>query len=959
MTQTGDRLSAALADRYRIERELGQGGMATVYLAEDLKHHRKVALKVLKPELAALLGAERFLREIEITANLQHPHILPLFDSGEAGGFLFYVLPYVEGESLRDRLAREGRLDVADALRTTIQLALALDAAHRQDILHRDIKPENVLLRDGQPVIADFGIALATRASRDRLTEVGISIGTVLYMSPEQATGERALDARSDIYSLACMLYEMVTGGTPHSGNSAREVVTARLMGPPDMREVRRIMPALVPVLEQALAPAPASRPPTMAAFASALQDLLDAATARARTPFRPAVLIGVAVLVVALAVGWTVFRVQARRHQQALRVRIEQLTDSSSFSAAVQLARQLGEPTGPEDRAGREMWRRIARKRVIKTDPPGAAASWRALKGDTSWHTLGTTPTDGVWLPTEGFRLRLERAGSEPFEVATWPMFASALAEEHTIRLPAAGELPPGTVLVGGGNITVGSPGLEGLPRLELPEYLIDRFEVTNEDFKAFVDAGGYADSSWWPVAIERDGRRLSWSEARKFFVDRSDRPGPSTWELGTYPSALARHPVAGVSWYEAEAYARFRKRALPSVYHWNWAAGTWGADWTIPASNYGGKGTAPVGQFQGLGPWGTYDMAGNVREWCANASGQQRFILGGGWNDADYTFADAYAQSPWDRSPGNGIRLVTYLHDSDEMAKALAPIQRPGRDYQHERPASDAEFAVFRRLYGYDPRPLDVRVEAVDTTADWIRQRFSMAAAYGDERLTAYLHLPRVGHPPFQTVVYFPGSSALFQRSFNEAITTTWDFLPQSGRAVLIPIYWGTYERDRTVPTDQPDTSAAYRDRVVYWARDFRRAVEFAVSRPELDSTKIAFFGHSWGGRTGPLLLGLEPRVKAAVLYVAGFKQQHSLPEADPFNYASRVHIPVLMVNARYDFFFPIETSQLPLYRMLGSPPENKRHVVFDGGHTVPRGVLMREVEDWLDRWLGPVGQ
>jgi dienelactone hydrolase len=318
---------------------------------------------------------------------------------------------------------------------------------------------------------------------------------------------------------------------------------------------------------------------------------------------------------------------------------------------------------------------------------------------------------------------------------------------------------------------------------------------------------------------------------------------------------------------------------------------------------------------------------------------------------------FVDAYGQSPWDRSPTNGFRLATYLTETDAVRQALAPITRPHRDFLAERPASDAEFAVFRRLYAYDQRPLDATVEQADTTDDWVRERVSFTAAYDAERVPAYLYLPRRGTPPFQTVVFFPGSGALFQRSYEAVGTPPFDYIVKSGRAVLMPIYWGTFERNRNVPTDQPDTTAAYRDRVVYWARDFRRAVDYVASRPDLDSTRIGFMGYSWGGRLGPLLVALEPRIRTAVLYVAGLKLQRSLPEADPFNYAPRVRIPVLMANGRYDFFFPIETSQIPLYRLLGSPPEQKRHVVYDGSHFVPRAMLVPEVVNWLDRWLGPV--
>ncbi|HEX9691370.1 MAG TPA: serine/threonine-protein kinase, partial [Gemmatimonadales bacterium] len=211
MSDITEQLRVAIADRYVIEHELGEGGMATVYLAHDVKHDRKVALKVLRPELAAVIGAERFLHEIKVTANLQHSHILPLYDSGAAQGFLFYVMPYVEGQTLRDKLHKEKQLAVDEAIAVTRGIAGALEHAHKQGIIHRDIKPENILLRDGDPLIADFGIALAlSHAGGSRLTETGLSIGTPQYMSPEQAMGDRETDARSDIYSLGAVLYEML-----------------------------------------------------------------------------------------------------------------------------------------------------------------------------------------------------------------------------------------------------------------------------------------------------------------------------------------------------------------------------------------------------------------------------------------------------------------------------------------------------------------------------------------------------------------------------------------------------------------------------------------------------------------------------------------------------------------------------------------------------------------------------
>ena len=282
MTEVLTRLTAALADRYRIERELGQGGMATVYLARDLKHERDVAIKVLKPELGAVLGVERFLSEIKVTANLQHPNLLPLFDSGEAEGLLFYVMPYVEGETLRARLERERQLPVEEAIRLSVAIAQALDYAHRRGVIHRDLKPENILLPDGQPLVADFGIALAvSNAGGQRVTQTGLSLGTPQYMSPEQATGDRAVDARTDIYSLAAMTYEMLTGEPPHGGTTAQAII-ARLMTE-DVRPLtvlRRTVPAHVDAaVRHALEKLAADRFATASEYAQALQGKGDAAT--------------------------------------------------------------------------------------------------------------------------------------------------------------------------------------------------------------------------------------------------------------------------------------------------------------------------------------------------------------------------------------------------------------------------------------------------------------------------------------------------------------------------------------------------------------------------------------------------------------------------------------------------------------------------------------------------------
>ncbi|MGQ0736235.1 MAG: protein kinase domain-containing protein [Acidobacteriota bacterium] len=276
MTDVQRRLSAVLARRYRIERELGAGGMATVYLADDLKHQRKVALKVLRPELAALVGAERFFTEIRVTANLQHPNILPLYDSGEADSLLYYVMPFVEGESLRQRLRRERQLTVEDTLAIAGAVAAALEYAHEQGIIHRDIKPENILLARGRPMVADFGIALAmSDAGATRMTHTGLSVGTPHYMSPEQAAGDRQLDARSDVYSLGATVYEMLVGEPPHAAATAQAIVAKILSDTPApiSRSRQFVPPHVEAAVQKALAKSPADRFSSAGRFAEALSN--------------------------------------------------------------------------------------------------------------------------------------------------------------------------------------------------------------------------------------------------------------------------------------------------------------------------------------------------------------------------------------------------------------------------------------------------------------------------------------------------------------------------------------------------------------------------------------------------------------------------------------------------------------------------------------------------------------
>ncbi len=978
-----------LRDRYALERELGRGGMATVYLAQDGRHSRPVALKVLRPDLAAVLGAERFLREIHIAARLQHPNILTLIDSGEVPaegrgrGTLFYVMPYVDGETLRQRLRREGRLAVGDTVRVLQEVLDALAYAHGRGIVHRDIKPENIMLAGRHALVMDFGVAkAATAAAADAvtvadgpLTTLGLAIGTPTYMPPEQAAGQGDVDGRSDLYAVGVVAYEMLTGAPPFTGPTPQAVLAAQVTRAP--APLAGIRPDLPPPLADAIMRCLAKEPEQRPASAEALlADIEPYATPAGGTtppalaapqlrPRRRGMLVMLGVLLLALGAGlwWGPGRQAGERRwarEQAM-PRMLALAEAGEWESAYQLARRV-EQVIPGDSLFNALRPRFARRIRIHTRPAGAAV-WRKeyTAPDSTWVLLGRTPLDSALISINGGgggllnanRLRVEAPGYRTLELVGLPF------QDSVITLDRAGALPPEMVRIEGGELGVQYPGFEQIPPVRLGDYLMDRLEVTNRDYKRFVDSGGYRRREFWDRPFVKGGRELPWEQAMRLMTDRTGRPGPSTWEAGDYPRDQADYPVGGVSWYEAAAYARFAGKALPSVVHWNHAAGVYHSASIVPRSNFSGRGPIPVGSSGALSQFGTLDMAGNVREWCLNPIGDQRFILGGGWNDPPYQFNDAYSQPPFDRSPTNGIRLVRYLSDSN-LALAAGPLRRSFRDFQKERPVSDAEFALYRRMYDYDRTPLGAKVVERTDEGDWIRELVRMRAAYGggSDSLLVYLYLPKRGARPFPTVVYYPGSNVIHESAPDVSSARMFDFIVMSGRAVLFPVYKGTFERRDSLKTDVADSSIFYRDHVIMWAKDLRRAVDYAETRPELSTDRLAYYGLSWGGAMGGLMPAVEPRIRSNVLVVAGLNFERVRPEVDAVNFLPRITVPTLMLNGRYDFFFPMETAQKPMLRLLGTPEDEKRYVVEEGSHYVPRTRLIRETLAWLDRYQPVAG-
>jgi hypothetical protein len=477
----------------------------------------------------------------------------------------------------------------------------------------------------------------------------------------------------------------------------------------------------------------------------------------------------------------------------------------------------------------------------------------------------------------------------------------------------------------------------------------------VTNARFKEFVDRGGYQDRQYWQEPFLKDGRELSWDEAMEHFRDSTGRPGPATWELGSFPEGQGDHPVSGVSWFEAAAYARFAGKALPTLYHWTRAAGTSYFHDILLLSNFGGRGTDAVGSHGGLSPFGAYDMAGNVKEWCWNESAGRRYILGGGWNEPSYMFTDADAQSPWERPATHGFRCAKYAAPPPAEQLASVDVVKATRDYAAESPVSDEVFRVYRSLYAYDKSDLNAAVELVEEAEHWRHEKVTFDAAYGKERIIAHLFLPRNARPPYQTIVFAPPGEAIFASSSDNLRMRFQEIVLRSGRALLHPVYKGTYERRLA---QRPRGPAELRDVLIQIAKDLRRSVDYLETRPDVDSNRLGYWGISMGAGWGPWLLGVDDRFQAAVLQGGGFRFWKPLPEVDPFHFAPRVRTPVLMLNGRHDFEVPLDASQKPLFKLLGTPEKDKRHVLFEAGHAdYPVNELIKELLDWFDRYLGPV--
>ena len=678
-----------------------------------------------------------------------------------------------------------------------------------------------------------------------------------------------------------------------------------------------------------------------------------------------PVVLSLLVVLLGLAAGGWWYSGMDARWARNSGMDEIEILVADGNIDAAYALARRVEELL-PDEPEMDEIWQSFSWRTSIITDPDGAQVYWRSYeKPEAVWQNLGMSPLHDIHVPFGASVLRFEAQGYSPLTrvigggmttmvdllIQEVPDADFGLVNPERFRLETEEIVPDRMVRVPQGTTTIDGE------LVSFRSFYLDKYEVTNEEFQAFVDAGGYERRDLWEHEFLIGNGPLAFDEATARFIDSSGRPGPSTWAAGTYPDGEGDFPVAGVSWYEAAAYARYVGKELPTIHHWRRAYAGALLAWELPASNANRDGLARVGEFSGIGWTGTYDMLGNVREWCYNATSDgQRVIVGGAWNDSLYMVQESFSNPSrvpaFDRTPTNGIRLAK-ISDEGRVREATRQSIADEEVIPLGDPVSDEVFKAKLSDFDYDHSPLNPELRESVEFRYWTRELVEIDTSDGTGRIPIYLYLPKRESSRHQALVYWPGAAPQYFESL-ETTRFQLDFVLRNGRAVVMPVLKGMYGRKlQVLPNWNTHTG---RDLAIQQVREFRRTIDYLETRPDIESDNLGYTGFSWGGRVGAIVLAVDSRFKVGVLNQAGINARNH-PDINVVNFLPRVTTPVLHFSGRYDTDFLFDASSKPFFERLGTPAEDKKHVVEPTGHFVSPAVVSGETLDWLDKYLGPV--
>ena len=594
----------------------------------------------------------------------------------------------------------------------------------------------------------------------------------------------------------------------------------------------------------------------------------------------------------------------------------------------------------------------------AVASEPPGAQLHVQ-YASDTTWVHLGETPLDSIRVPQvdqDPFHLRLSR-GAHTYHIPP--------GHSGKYDLTGLDEAIAGFAFMSGRDDRImWFPGID-LGQVSFGPFWISKTEVSNTEYQEFVNEDGYGNPAYWDLPATIDGTELSFAQAAKTFTGKFGKPGPANWSYGRFPTEQGELPVTGISWFEARAYARYRKMQLPNVYQWLVAArlSHTGILPDISNSNLKSASLRKATDTRDMNFHGIRNMAGNVKEWATNPQGEgidRLSILGGAYYDNTYNFNDYYSASPLDRSIGNGIRLVRAVDQDTPDSLDEKPIIHIKRDILSEEDVSDEVFEVYRAQFDYPPYPIDAKVELVEGNgSEYLVERFEMAPPYdNDEPLHGYLIYLKEGELKRKPVINFPGAGASLYSDSDANIVQRHikhnDYLLREGYAIVNPVYFSTYNRRKTLRTWWANETDLYKDSIIKIGKDFRRTIDYLETRDDMDVRNLTYMGRSWGSLMSNTLLAVDKRVRSAFVIVGGLQLPRAKREIDPALFIRRVRTPILHITGKLDGIFEYESSQIPMQKLLGTPKKDQKMIVLeDVGHGIPRDTIIANHLAWIRKY------
>jgi len=974
---------------YKILGKLGGGGMGVVYKAQDTKLERIVAIKFLPRHISANSEErERFKIEAKAAAALNHTNIATIYAIEETDNEMFIVMELIEGIELKEKInppmsplgkrGIKGGLPTEEATNIAVQIAQGLQAAHKKGILHRDIKSSNIMItKDGKVKIMDFGLAKIKGGSE--LTKIGATVGTAAYMSPEQAKGEE-VDQRTDIWSFGVVLYEMLTGILPFKGEYEQAVIYSVLNDSPAPINTlsQNSLDGIENVIFKMLEKEPSLRYESIDELLIDLNRIINDNT-------ETITIAGNKELKFTQLIKNIFVKDKKQKKIENARLlipKVKSLTENSKYLEAYELAIQTGKILSKESTL-QELMPVISDNLTINSQPKGASVYLKRFLSEkhesgTDRQYTGVTPIINLRIARGDYKIEIEKEGYTSVErIASSSLnraeasFGISTDIKIDINLLPAEENPEDMVFVPSGKYKLISWGAPTDLEVQLSDYFIDKYAVSNEQYKSFVNDGGYLTDHYWKYPFVKDGKKVNWEEAMKQLVDRSGLPGPRNWLNQDYPEGKGNHPVTNICWYEAAAYAEYKNKKLSTIFEWEKAARNgeythfvgmvmpWGLmhpkESDSKRANFNGRGTLEINSNEfGISPFGCYNMAGNVKEWCLNEMAEGYIATGGCWEDPIYVWGDFGAFNGFFESGSLGFRCaqLSCVSQGNQGALRIA-ADKPTPVYT---PVEESVYKGFLSHFRYDKKNAEAEVIEIQKKENWIREKVSFAGE-GNDRIIAYLYLPLRAQKPFQCMIFIPGMDVFYSR--NLAQEAEWILGPhiKAGRAMFTVVMKGMTEREWEPGYSEPDTnSVEYRNLMVLHSSELNHGLDYLETRGEINIDKLSYIGFSWGSGSRLIFAGVNNRFKSCVFIGGGIDERGFpiLPEVNPINYAPYIKVPKLLLNGKQDEEHIYKTRALPLYNLLKEP---KKIAMVDGGHLPSLEVRVPIINKFLDETFGPV--